>query len=97
MQKFLFVVDMPAPGMSSEDPGAASRWFAFAPKADALPLPRGGSKMPCRNLWLLPVELGGECLHKLQSLAQENQLGHSTFLISGEVTNMNAVPVKPNP
>ena len=85
---FLFLVNAPAPGISSEDPDAASRWHTFEQKANELPLPREGSRMPCRNAWLLPVEGGGDTLHKLQSLAAENRFSHSTYLFDGSVTKI---------
>lgn len=86
MAQFLFVVDIPSPGLSSEDPSAASRWFSFESKANAISLPRGGAKLPCRNLWLLPVEGSEPPLRELANTAEEFQLSHATYLVSGEVT-----------
>ena len=95
MQQFLFVVDIPSPGLSSEEPDAASRWFAFEKRAKSISLPAGGSKLPCRNVWLLPVEGSDPPLLELSNAAQESQLSHSTYLVSGEVTQMTAKAKKP--
>ena len=54
MQQFLFVVDMPNPGISSQDPSESTRWFDFAKVADSIVLPQGSQKLPCKNAWLLP-------------------------------------------
>lgn len=86
MPQFLFVVDIPPPGLSTEDPDAASRWFAFETRAKSVSLPAGGSKLPCRNAWLLPVEGSDPPLLELSNAAQDFLLSHSTYLISGEVT-----------
>lgn len=86
MPYFLFVVDMPQPGISSEDAGAPTRWFRFVPAADAIELPPEAKKLPCKNAWLFPVETSEPQLRALANTADEHQLSHSTFLISGEVT-----------
>ena len=93
MPQFLFVVDIPSPGLSSEEPDAASRWFDFAKSAASIALPKGAMKLPCRNLWLFPVEASDPPLRALANTADAHQLSHSTFLISGEVTSLSS-PIK---
>ena len=88
MPQFLFVVDMPRPGLSSEDPNAASRWFEFEKQAKSISLPKGTKKLPCQNVWLFPAEDSEQPRRALANSADENQLSHSTFLISGEVTKL---------
>jgi len=95
MQHFLFVVDMPEPGISSQDPNAASRWFDFAKVADAIQLPHGSQKLPCKNSWLFPAEGSAQPLRELANSADAQKLGHSTFLISGEITPLTSQPQKP--
>jgi hypothetical protein len=86
MSQFLFVVDIPPPGISSEDPAAAARWFGFEATADAIQLPSQGSKKLSRNSWLFPVPGSDTILAQLMATAQKFRLSHSTFLVSGEVT-----------
>lgn len=86
MTQFLFVIDIPAPGISSEDPSAASRWFAFEKKASAIALPKGSPKKSARNVWILKPEGADTILAELISAAKECQFSFSTFLLSGEVT-----------
>ena len=88
MSQFLFVVDMPTPGISSEDPSASTRWFDFARFADAIALPKGAKKLPCKNAWLFPAEGSAQPLRALANSADEHQIGHSTFLVSGDVTKI---------
>ncbi len=88
MPQFLFVVDMPKPGISSEDPNAASRWFEFEKQAQSISLPKGSSKLPCQNAWLFPSEGSAQPLREMANSADGNQLNHSTFLVSGEVTKL---------
>lgn len=88
MPQFLFVVDMPSPGISSEDPSAPARWFDFAKSAESVALPKGASKLPCNNAWLFPAEGSEHPRRALANSADEHQLNHSTFLISGEVTKL---------
>ena len=88
MPYFLFVVDMPQPGISSEDAGAPTRWFHFVPIADAIELPPGAKKMPCKNVWLFPVEGSAPQRRALEDAANAQKLGYSTFLVSGEVTKL---------
>lgn len=88
MPHFLFVVDMPAPGISSEDPGAGTKWFSFEAKANAIALPTGARKLPCKNVWLFPAENSEQALRALANSADEQKLGHSTFLFSGDVTTL---------
>lgn len=95
MPQFLFVVDMPVPGIDSRDPNAASRWFGFAKSAKSITLPKGAKKLPCENVWLFPVETSDPQLRALANTADEHQLNHSTFLISGDVTPMAAKAVQP--
>lgn len=92
MPQFLFVVEMPEPGLSSEDPNAASRWFAFAKESNAIALPRGYPPKPAKNSWLLLAEGSDTILSQLVACAQKYQFPHSTFLISGEVTSMTKPP-----
>ena len=86
MSQFLFVVDMPKPGLSSEDPNAASRWFDFAKSAKSISLPKGAMKLPCENVWLFPAENSEQPRRALANSADEHRLIHSTFLVSGDVT-----------
>lgn len=44
MPQFLFVVDIHPPGLSSEEPDAASGWFELEKQAESIALPKGGSK-----------------------------------------------------
>ena len=88
MPQFLFVVDIPSPGLSSEDTDAPARWFRFAPIADAIPLPKGAKKLPCKNVWLFPSEGSAQPLRELANSADAQKLSHSTFLISGDVTKI---------
>jgi hypothetical protein len=44
ISQFSFVVDIPPPGISSEDPAAAARWFGFEASADAIELSSQVSK-----------------------------------------------------
>ena len=88
MPHFLFVVDMPAPGLSSQDAGGPSRWFDFEASADAIALPKGAKKLPCRNVWLFPAEGSELARRALANCADARKLVHSTFMISGEVTQL---------
>lgn len=88
MPQFLFVVDMPNPGISSDDPDASTRWFAFAKESSAIALPRTYPPKPAKNSWLLLAEGSDTILSQLIVCAQKHQFPHSTFLISGEVTSM---------
>ena len=90
MSQFLFVVAMPTPGLSSEDPNAASRWFDFAKSAQSIALPKGAMKLPCENVWLFPVETSEPQLRALANTADEHELSHSTFLVSGDVIPTSA-------
>jgi len=90
MPQFLFVVEMPEPGISSEDPSAASRWFTFATESNAISLPRGWPKKPSKNSWLLLSEGSDTILAQLVACAQKYQFHYSTFMISGDVTPMSA-------
>ena len=91
MPQFLFVVAMPTPGLSSEDPNAASRWFDFAKSAKSIALPKGAMKLPCENVWLFPVETSEPQLRALANTADEHQLSHSTFLVSGKSFRVPAI------
>ncbi|MBK7023556.1 MAG: hypothetical protein IPH41_08615 [Sulfuritalea sp.] len=95
MPQLLFVVAMPTPGLSSEDPNAASRWFDFAKSAKSIALPKGAMKLPCENVWLFPVETSEPQLRALANTADEYQLSHSTFLVSGDVTPTSTKAKKP--
>ena len=86
MNHFLFVVDVPAPGLSSQDPEAALRWHGFEAKCNDVSLSRGGSKLPCKNVWLFPVEGSEPSLRQFANIAEEFRLSHATFLVSGDVT-----------
>lgn len=94
MPQFLFVVDIPSPGLSSEEPDAVSRWFDFAKSAESIALPKGAMKLPCRNVWLFPVETSEPQLRALANAADEYELSHSTFLVSGDVTPTSTMAKK---
>ena len=85
MPQFLFVVAMPTPGLSSEDPNAATRRFDFA---KSISLPKGAMKLPCENVWLFPTEGSEQLRRALANSADEHQLFHFTFLITGDVTKI---------
>ena len=87
MQQFLFVVDMP--NNSSE-----TRWFDFAKVANAIQMPHGSQKMPCKNAWIFPSLWNEKLQRELANSADEHQLNHSTFLISGEITSLTSQPEK---
>ena len=76
MSQFLFVVDMPTPGISSEDPSAATRWFGFAKAAESIALPKVAKKLPCKNAWLFPAEESEQPRRVLANSADEHQLNH---------------------
>lgn len=87
MQQFLFVVDMP--NNSTE-----TKWIDFAKFADAIQMPHGSQKMPCENVWLFPSAGNEQLQRDLANSADEHQLNHSTFLISGEITPLTSQPKK---
>lgn len=95
MPQFLFVVDMPVPGIDSRDLDASSRWFDFAKSSNSIALPKGAIKLPCENVWLFPVETSDPPLRALANTADEHQLSHSTFLVSGDVTPTSTKANKP--
>ena len=95
MPWFLFVVDIPSPGLSSEEPDAASRWFDFAASVESIALPKRAMKLPCRNVWLFPVETSEPQLRVLANTADEHQLSHSIFLVSGDVIPTSTKAKKP--
>lgn len=88
MPQFLFVVDMPSPGLSSEEIDGPTRWFNFVKKVDAIPLPKGAKKLPCKNVWLFLAEDSEQVRRAMANSADEHQLNHSTFLVSGDVTKI---------
>ncbi len=88
MPQFLFVVDMPNPGISSEDPSAATRWFDFAKSAESIALPKGAKRLPCKNAWLFPAEGSEQPRRTLANSADEHRINHSTFLVSGDITKL---------
>jgi hypothetical protein len=70
MPQFLFVVDMPRPGLNSRDPSAASRGVDFCNSAESIELPKGAMKMLCDNVWLFPVETSDQPLRALAKAAR---------------------------
>lgn len=95
MPQFIFVVEVPSPGHSSEEPDATSRWFQFEKRANAIALPKGCPKKPARNVWPLISEGVDTILAGLIAAAKENRFSHSTFCISGEITSMSKPIKKP--
>ncbi len=88
MTHLVFVVDMPQPGISTDDPEAATRWFDFVGKASKVPMPEKGMQLGCKNVWIFPVAKGADTLHKLQTIAKESGLSYSTYNFVGMVTEM---------
>ena len=88
MPQILFVVDIPTPGLSTEDIDAPTRWFSFADNAKSIPLPIGSQKLSCKNVWLFPGENSEQARRALANCADEYQLAHSTFLVSGDISKL---------
>ena len=90
MSKFIFVVEMPKPGISSHDYNAPTRGLAFLEESSAIVLPPGHPPKPALNFWLLDAEGSDTILSRLVACAQKHELPHSTFLVSGEVKLLTA-------
>ena len=92
MPQFLFIVEMPEPGLSSQDPDAASRWFSFVKESNAIAMPPGYPPRPSKNTWLLLSEGSDTILSQLVACTQKYQFSHSTYIVSGEITPMTKHP-----
>lgn len=88
MPQFLFVIDAPAPGISTEEFDAPTRWSAFEERAKTIKLPSGAKKLQSRNVWLFPAENSDAVRRALANYADEQKLSHSTYLVIGEVTKL---------
>jgi hypothetical protein len=88
LPQFLFVVDIPEPGLSTSNIDGPIKWFDFAKKIESISLPKGAMKLPCKNVWLFPAEGSEQVRRALANSADDHQLCHSTFLVSGDVTKI---------
>jgi len=89
MEKYLLIiVEIPEPGISSEDPEASSKWFSFVKDVNAISDHPSKLSRPAKNVWLCLADNSDKFAHLLIQTLAKYQLNYTSYFIS-DITVLN--------